>query len=114
MLSEMAEIDVLFDPADAPEGLRLFLPALAEKGVLPRSAEVSRSEDKWGTLASAEAVGFTMAAAHLAVVLRPVLMLWLGRGKRVYIKNGSQEVVLENLSGGEIDQVLSSIDADGR
>ena len=103
-------VEITFNPADAADGLALFLPALTAKGAVLGAPEKRANKDQWGTLTSSEALGFTIAAAQAALLLRPVLLIWLGRGKRVYIKSKTQEVVLENFSADDIDRILSSLD----
>ena len=107
----MRQLQLRFDSEDADEGLEMFVPALAAvEGVELLGPEDPAEPDRWQNLHSDTALAVTVVT-QTAFVLRPLLLLWFGKGKRIQLKTDTVEVVLENLTADEIDRVLSTIDA---
>ena len=105
----MPELELRFDPADSEEGVNALISALAgSEGVELR--EPDGGERLAQSLYSQTALGVVIVT-QTAFVLRPVLLTWMGRGKRVRLKTEKADVILENMTPEEIDRVLVSIDS---
>ena len=52
---------------------------------------------------------FLVYAKDVLVVLLPLILLWKGKGKEIFVKQGDTEVSLKNLSVKEIENLLAEL-----
>jgi hypothetical protein len=104
------ELTAHFAAPDVDEAIEVFRRALAKVPDAQLLAiEPAESPDKWGVLESAETIGFTIVLSQNLLVLKPVLLFWLGKGKVVRLKSGENEVLLENWSEEQVERLLQSL-----
>jgi len=107
------ELELHFAPDDLDEAVASFRSALAEvPGARLRYVPDLRAADRHPQFESGMVSGFAVAWAGAATVIGPALVLWLGKGKRVLVKRGDEEIEMEGLRIEEVERVLRALEVD--
>ena len=106
------EITISFDSSDADEGVGLLAREVPDD--VRRTLRQVEEDDqppgaKHRVLRAADLTTVVLAVDSALVLLTP-LTIWLGRGKKVTVRQGDTELTMENLRTDEMERMLTALD----